>query len=88
MVIQVDKSGLSEFTQLTNTTGRRAEEMILLPDGQHSAAWVYRAVYVLGNVVDSDWSPSIGIVVSDEASPFASVPAPVELPVAANGAEG
>ena len=63
-------TGRGEFTNLVNTTSRSYTELITLPTDVQSAAWVYRAVYVDGTTVISDWCPDEGIVVQHEASPF------------------
>ena len=70
MLLQVDRQGRGEFTNLVNTTSRSYTELITLPTDVQSAAWVYRAVYVDGTTVISDWCPDEGIVVQHEASPF------------------
>lgn len=70
ILLQVDRQGKGEYQPLVNTTNRSYSELISLPPDVQSAAWVYRAIYVEGTTTISDWSPDLGVVVRQEASPF------------------
>lgn len=70
LMLQVDRQGKGEFITLINTTSRSYTELISLPPDVQSAAWVYRAIYVDGPTIISDWSPDHGAVVRQEPSPF------------------
>lgn len=69
-MLQVDRQGRGEFTTLINTTKRTYADPINLPPDVLSAAWTYRAIYVDGHEVISDWCPILGAAVRQEASPF------------------
>lgn len=70
LLLQVDKSGMGNFTNLINTTGTAVTEAVVLPNGVHTASWTFRGVYVDGNSLLSDWSPNQYLSVNTEPSPF------------------
>ncbi len=70
MLLQVDREGKGEFVTLVNTTSRSYSEIITLPPQQLTAAWTFRAIYVEGTTLKSDWCPDAGVVVRQEPVPF------------------
>lgn len=69
-ILQVDKEGRGVFVQLVNTTNGSFVETITLPVDQLTAAWTFRAIYVNGTSLISDWSPDLPVVVKNEPLPF------------------
>jgi hypothetical protein len=75
VLIQADKTGTGEFTNLIIFGGNATSDPINLPKGVLTAAWSYRAVYLNGTATISDWSPIHDIAVKAGIQPFMN-PAP------------
>lgn len=71
-VLQVDRTGLGQFTDLAVLTGKEYDDPIHLPSGQMNAAWTYRAIFMNGQTQLSDWSPVSSVVVRAEPSAIAA----------------
>jgi hypothetical protein len=71
VLIQVDREGKGNFFNLvTNTSANEVSDPILLPIGQKTAAWSYRAIYMDSQTTLSDWCPDMPVAIMREALPF------------------
>jgi hypothetical protein len=80
VLLQVDREGMGNFTNLLVTTAREFNELAQLPPGRVSAAWTYKAVYVKSETLISDWSPNLTLAITQGEFPFS--PPPVVSPAA------